>query len=788
MLQEQEKDLVREMRQGLLAWYEFVPGSRALLVGKEDSPWANWLHSAGLEVLCAGLEQTGEAAWVAEQEGSFDYLISVADLEIAAEPCRYLACWKHLLSEWGRLLLGMNNRLGARYLCGDREPYTSRSFDGVENYRRVYANASDKFLGRMYSREELRQMLGEAGWESPHFFAVMPGLEDPMLIYAEGEVPGEDLGTRLFPAYHHPDSVFLEEQFLYGTLAREGIFNKLANAWLIECAPTGEGSDVLHVTSSLERGRENGLLTIIHKGGAQGRWVEKRAPYPEGQSRLQALVQNTAALKERGLRVVEVEFFSRAREIAPHHRLRRSPAPLGGGHGQEVPSQSLGGHCADSCRMPFVEAEGGQVRLQRLFREDREQFLRELDHFRDLIMQSSEHEGEDAGDGEGVLLTRGYFDLVPLNSFYLDGEYVFYDQEFAVEHFPANVLLLRLVNLAYDSTAGQACLTLPMQELYRRYGLDRHLLKWQQMESKFLQKLRKEKELRLYHERVRADGNVVNLNRQRMNFSAEEFDRLFLDIFPEDDRPLVLFGSGRWAQKFMALYGESCRVESVIDNNASAWGGKVGGVSIEPPETLRGREPGSFRVLICIKNYLSVLRQLKELGVEDYRIYDGNLAYEPPRSNSSSAQIDEAMEGKKKYKVGYIAGVFDLFHIGHLNMFRRAKEQCEHLIVGVVSDRGVTDIKHVEPFVPFEERIEMVRGCRYVDEAHEIPFGYAGTREAWQKYHFDAQFSGSDYQCNNDWLAEREFLHKHGAELVFFPYTEQTSSTKLKSLIEQKLL
>ncbi len=81
LLQEQEKDLVREMRQGLLAWYEFAPGSRALLVGKEDSPWANWLQSAGLEVLCAGLEQTGEAAWAAEQEGSFDYLISVTELE-----------------------------------------------------------------------------------------------------------------------------------------------------------------------------------------------------------------------------------------------------------------------------------------------------------------------------------------------------------------------------------------------------------------------------------------------------------------------------------------------------------------------------------------------------------------------------------------------------------------------------------------------------------------------------------------------------------------------------------
>ncbi|MBQ9364662.1 MAG: adenylyltransferase/cytidyltransferase family protein, partial [Schwartzia sp.] len=143
---------------------------------------------------------------------------------------------------------------------------------------------------------------------------------------------------------------------------------------------------------------------------------------------------------------------------------------------------------------------------------------------------------------------------------------------------------------------------------------------------------------------------------------------------------------------------------------------------------------------------------------------------------------------KKKYKVGYIAGVFDLFHIGHLNMFRRAKEQCEHLIVGVVSDEQVRKSKRVEPFVPFDERIEMVRSCRYVDEAHEIPFEYAGTREAWQMYHFDAQFSGSDYIDDNNWLAEKEFLHKHGAELVFFPYTEQTSSTKIKALIEKRLL
>ncbi len=121
-------------------------------------------------------------------------------------------------------------------------------------------------------------------------------------------------------------------------------------------------------------------------------------------------------------------------------------------------------------------------------------------------------------------------------------------------------------------------------------------------------------------------------------------------------------------------------------------------------------------------------------------------------------------------------------------MFRRAKEQCDYLIVGVVTDEGVRKHKEVEPFIPFAERIEMVRSCRYVDEAVEIPLNYYGTRDAWKLYRFDCQFSGSDYVDNPDWLAEKEFLEKHGAEMVFFPYTESTSSTRIKSLIEKKLL
>ena len=134
------------------------------------------------------------------------------------------------------------------------------------------------------------------------------------------------------------------------------------------------------------------------------------------------------------------------------------------------------------------------------------------------------------------------------------------------------------------------------------------------------------------------------------------------------------------------------------------------------------------------------------------------------------------------------AGVFDLFHIGHLNLLRRAKEQCDYLIVGVVSDEGVRKNKHTEPFIHFEERLQMVRACKYVDEAVKIPLIYCDTADAYRKFRFDAQFSGSDYEHSTAWLNKQAFLRSRGSEMVFFPYTESTSSTKIKGLIDRKLM
>ena len=173
---------------------------------------------------------------------------------------------------------------------------------------------------------------------------------------------------------------------------------------------------------------------------------------------------------------------------------------------------------------------------------------------------------------------------------------------------------------------------------------------------------------------------------------------------------------------------------------------------------------------------------MNAMGIRDISIFDPRLDYERP------VRIVEKTENAalKKYHIGYIAGVFDLFHIGHLNMFKRAKQMCDYLIVGVVSDEQVIKDKKTCPYVPFEERLDIVQSCQYVDEAVEIPVDRPGTEDAWRMYHFDAQFSGSDYADDPVWLSKKTFLQQHGSDLVFFPYTQSTSSTKIKSAIRSE--
>ncbi len=136
----------------------------------------------------------------------------------------------------------------------------------------------------------------------------------------------------------------------------------------------------------------------------------------------------------------------------------------------------------------------------------------------------------------------------------------------------------------------------------------------------------------------------------------------------------------------------------------------------------------------------------------------------------------------KKYKVGYTTGVFDMFHIGHLNLLKRAKERCEYLIVGVSTDELVQEYKNKTPVIPYEDRKAILEAIKYVDEV--VPQINRDKKAAFDKYKFDVIFVGDDWKGSTVFDDVDKYMKSKGAYGVdYIPYTQKISSTMLKEKI-----
>ena len=133
--------------------------------------------------------------------------------------------------------------------------------------------------------------------------------------------------------------------------------------------------------------------------------------------------------------------------------------------------------------------------------------------------------------------------------------------------------------------------------------------------------------------------------------------------------------------------------------------------------------------------------------------------------------------------VGYVPGAWDMFHIGHLNILKRAREHCDWLVVGVVTDDALFAMKNKYPIVPFEERLEIVQSIRIVDEA--IVDRSANKLEVWDRLHFDVLFKGDDWRGTAKGARLEADLATVGAQVHYFPYTLHTSSTELRRVLAE---
>lgn len=138
----------------------------------------------------------------------------------------------------------------------------------------------------------------------------------------------------------------------------------------------------------------------------------------------------------------------------------------------------------------------------------------------------------------------------------------------------------------------------------------------------------------------------------------------------------------------------------------------------------------------------------------------------------------------KKYKIGYTTGVFDMFHIGHLNILRRAKEQCEYLIVGVSTDELVESYKHKRPMIPYADRRQIVESIRFVDQV--VSQTSLDKVEAWKRLHFDAVFHGDDWKGSDMYNQIEKALQEVGCDVVFLSHTQGISSSALAQALQKQ--
>jgi glycerol-3-phosphate cytidylyltransferase len=132
--------------------------------------------------------------------------------------------------------------------------------------------------------------------------------------------------------------------------------------------------------------------------------------------------------------------------------------------------------------------------------------------------------------------------------------------------------------------------------------------------------------------------------------------------------------------------------------------------------------------------------------------------------------------------VGYTTGVFDMFHIGHLHLLKKAKNHCDYLIVGVSTDELVKSYKSKVPIIPFEHRLEIVSSLKFVDEV--VAVTHRDKKQAYLDVGYDVLFVGDDWQNSGIFNELEKFLEKYGARVEYFPYTKEVSSTKFRQVLQ----
>lgn len=736
------ENILMDAELNIFRWYDFREDAKILSVGMEHSLIRKFCGERGFTLKEIDNKRLLEYGRSAVGEEAFDYVIFMEALETETTDSAVILLKEAFscLKNTGVLLVIANNRYAIRHFCGEKTPYEEKLFDELEGKIRTDGH-------HCYGLGELEELFAQAGIYSVSKFAVYPSLRNVKKIYSFSyEIRNS---FQCYPWYEDNSLVFAQEEKMYPGLVTSGLFYPMANGFYFEARKDGKDSAILFATVSSQRPADRQSITVARADGI----VQKRPIYENGLENIRQLNKNHTILRNRGMHVVP-------------GRLKE-----------------------DIYEMEYLRSPGLLEQIRTVFYRGKEETEALFDAYVEELRKSSKIK---TSKKLGEILEHGFIDLIPFNCFYDQGKFVFYDQEYDIPNLPVRVIIYRFLIIVYH-TFLELDAVLPMDYFLNRYGISECMDEIRAIEQKFRWELNA-MDLMEEHMKLHAPcRRAIEDSRRKMNWTEMAQRRLAEKRMAElealrkqncfeglEGMKVFVFGAGGVrGRKFFSFYGYELSIEAVLDNNAKKWGNTFFGVPVKQPDILKNMDPAQYKVIIVTRDPTEVLGQLTRLGAEQIAIYDWERNY-PGRQGICS-------RSDKPYHIGYVAGVFDLYHVGHVNLLRRAKEQCDYLIAGVSADEYVRNRKGKEPVVPFEERLQMIRTCRYVDEAVPIPYEFRGTVEAFQKYHFDVQFSGNDYKDDPWWLRQKEWLKKQGADLVFFPYTQQTNSTKIRNILDREV-
>lgn len=525
------------IRESLYNWYPFDEGSSILLVSDGYGALAGMLagnseHLTVLEaeqnrgesirrryegrerisVLIGGIEQLTEYQ-------CYDYIVIEKAVVLKEELHNLLVDFCPFLRERGRMLIPCENRLGMKYLCGVPDSVNQEAFGGLN------LQSEEERLTRTGILEELDACKEIQGY---YLYYPAPDHNLPQAIYSDEYLPKESIRDRVIPYYTEKERaglVYLENQISDDVIAN-GLFPSLANSILIECSREYFEQEVLFAALSTDRGHEHGFATII----TNKQTVKKKILHPAGKDGLKLIYRNQQELTGRGVPCIEARLLP------------------------------------DAIEMPFVQGANCMEYLRQLFdNRQREQIEEIYDQLYQMIVQSSGQipfeecrlkDGELTAENTGIVLAKAYIDMIPYNCFYLKEEgqlrkkFLFYDQEFVKEGYPAKYVLFRALRYSYIYVP-EAESIIPLQYFKSKYGLDLVWAAFEREEARFVEDNRNYDLLRSFYKwasissealKERVKGNraaglfqkkTYGIDVYRKDFELNKIKRVQLNILSE---------------------------------------------------------------------------------------------------------------------------------------------------------------------------------------------------------------------------------------------------------------